>query len=73
MLIDGLVVLLLGIGFVFAFLGLLVLSLRLLSSGVQGWERAHPDAHHGAGSEERMDAVAAAVAAAMVAARRKES
>lgn len=73
MLVDGLVVLLLGIGFVFAFLGLLVVSLRVLSAAVGAWERAHPEAQRGEDGQESLAVVAAVVAAAVAASRRKES
>lgn len=73
MLIDGLVILFVGIVFVFAFLGLLVVSLRVLSASVGAWERAHPEPQRGADSRETLAVVAAVVVAAVAASRRKES
>ncbi len=63
----------LGIGFVFAFLALLVMALRALGWIVMRWEAAHPSE---AAPEHRvlgLDAVAAIVAAAMTASQREES
>ncbi len=70
MLVEGLQVMLVGVGAVFAFLGLLVATLFALGAAVSTWERGRP----GPPSDEAEDelAVVAAAVAAAVAKRGKE-
>ncbi len=66
MLIDGLRVMLVGVGAVFVFLGLLVTALWLMSRCVARWQRGRPlDDGSSSGSSWDDGAVAAAVAAVM--------
>ncbi|MFO8034843.1 MAG: sodium pump decarboxylase subunit gamma [Candidatus Bipolaricaulota bacterium] len=71
MLVEGLQVMLVGVGAVFAFLGLLVATLGALGAAVSVWERVRPADRRPDGGEDELAAVAAAVAAAVVE-RRKE-
>ncbi len=71
MLVEGLQVMLFGVGAVFAFLGLLVATLGALAGAVSLWQRGRSpdDAPRERGDE--LAAVAAAVAAAVGAQRRE--
>jgi sodium pump decarboxylase gamma subunit len=73
MLGDGLVVMLLGVGFVFAFLALLILCLQALGRIVMRWETAHPSEVRSEHRALGLNAVAAIVATAITAREREET
>ncbi len=71
MLVEGLQVMLVGLGAVFAFLSLLVAVLWATGKAVLLWERWRPDGGAVSGEDREMAAVAAVVAA-VLAQQRKE-
>ncbi len=75
MLGNGVQLMVLGVGSVFIFLGLLVLALYLLSSAVRLWERLRPSSGDHPSSERReseeLEKVAAAIAVAVNAQERE--
>lgn len=73
MLIDGLRVMLVGVGAVFVFLGLLVTALWLLSRCVARWERGRPQDEGPSLNASWDDGVVAAAVAAVIAKRGRQA
>ncbi len=73
MLLEGLRVMLVGVGAVFIFLGLLVAALWLLTRCVGLWERGRPPDQGSSSDPAGAETVVAAAVAAVVARRRKQA